>query len=185
MQSPSSQNTGSAHAIDQRVEGAFDLAVIAIPVEGDAAPDPGDDLPDANLIHLCFQLFQQGRGAARFRAAPVEDEVQINLAPARALWPFSTAPAGSRSSRVSFSRSASPIRCRLTPRCLASSIVLQEYFVGVERTILHRPVEADIILKNNAPGADIHVTGFRVASFPGLQTDRLSRGLQDGWQGSA
>jgi len=66
-------------AIDQCVKGTLDLGVIAIPVEGEAAPDAGNHLTDANFLHLVFQLPKQGWGAARFRAAPIKDQVEENL----------------------------------------------------------------------------------------------------------
>ena len=65
----------SSNSRDKRIKGASGLGVVAVPVECDPPPYAGDDLTNTDLVHLAFQFFQQGRRAAGFGAAPVEDNV--------------------------------------------------------------------------------------------------------------
>ncbi len=55
---------------------------------------------------------------------------------------------------------------------------IQENFVGEEAAVLHRPVQADVVLQDDPPCADVHVPGLGVAGLPGLQADRLTRRFQ-------
>src|SRR5512139_402530 len=73
------QSAGFACAMHERLEGALDLAVVAITVEGDAAANPGDHFPDADLVHLLFEFFEQGWGATGLGAASIKDDVEVDI----------------------------------------------------------------------------------------------------------
>src|SRR6185369_4963558 len=139
------------------------------------AADRAGQAADADLLQLGGDVAQVAGGRLRRRVAPVEERVPHDAVEAAALGRL-THGVGVFQRGVDVARAGQPHEVQRPARALGGVDRLADDRVRVESAVLDAEVDADDVLVDDAPGAQVQVADLAVAHLSVGQADVVAGG---------